>query len=100
MHIESSQAWSGLAWPGLAGLAGRMDDMNAWEQCQSRNHRNNSLQLQPLAAAATRSQAEITNTRYLILPKGEPIIRLRLRLRPLRRLLLRIGSVSESAYTL
>lgn len=83
MHAYREQAGlvgPGLARPGLAGLAGRMDDMNAWEQCQPRNHRNNSLQLQPLAAAATRSQAEITNTRYLILPKGEPIIRLRLRL--------------------
>lgn len=70
-HIQGKIGWK----------EGRMDDMNAWKLCQSRNHRNNSLQLQQLAAA-TRSQAEITNTRYLILPKGKPIIRLlRLRLR-------------------
>lgn len=50
-------------------------DADAWEHCQSPNHRNNSPQLQPMAAAMG-SQAEITNTRYLIFPKGEPIIRL------------------------
>lgn len=58
----------------MALVGGRVD-MDAWEHCQSPNHRNNSPQLQPMAAAMG-SQAEITNTRYLIFPKGEPIIRL------------------------
>jgi len=76
MHTDHGwqAGWSTWTWTWL-WIVDVDVDADAWEHCQSPNHRNNSPQLHPMAAAMG-SQAEITNTRYLIFPKGEPIIRL------------------------